>query len=665
VTGGSQLVLCDPTLHVWTVQANPGGGSGTVTSVSGPAWLTWANPTTAAVATVASQTANYFLAAPNGSAGAATFRAMVAADVPTLNQNTTGTAANLSGTPALPNGTTATTQATSDNTTKLATDAFVNSYFGAQAPLTAGTNVTFTGTWPNITINASGGGGPGTINAATQYYLPYYSAAGSATTISGAAVVGIVKGQSAAAPTAAAAADIYNLFTSCTGSSGLFLEDGGTCAAPSGSIFGLTTGYFPKAASSTTIANSNCDEGITTANTLTCTDSAGIAAPAFKGTGSNPYVNFPSNPTHTGAAGDFWNNAGVLQFGATPLNVIVSSGNPSAGVLHVVGSTQTATGSPVSLTADVSGILPLANGGTNCAAPFPILPKTATYQVLLADFTCHTTITVASGTFTITLVASGGMPAAGTSIQILNYGSGVVTVAASGQNINGVGTSQTLAAGSASAPTGIDITTDATNYFAQPLASSSGGGQTTPNSNYWVGWPLGHQYAADNANVNSGLQPDGFVFTPSEPETIGSISALCLNGTASTGKEIIGLYTLAGTTATKVAEGGAAACTVNLTYEHITWSGGGTQSLTQGTTYALIFCETDSTVNFAAVNLNDMYGVTGGTTFYADSTGNNPGTFYLATNCNFSNSAGSIMPSTGTVTLSNLNAVPIVAFRKN
>jgi hypothetical protein len=44
---------------------------------------------------------------------------------PTLNQNTTGTAANLSGTPALPNGTTATTQTVGDNSTKLATTAFV------------------------------------------------------------------------------------------------------------------------------------------------------------------------------------------------------------------------------------------------------------------------------------------------------------------------------------------------------------------------------------------------------------------------------------------------------------------------------------------------------------------------------------------------------------
>jgi hypothetical protein len=44
---------------------------------------------------------------------------------PTFNQNTTGTAANLSGAPTLPNGTQATTQTTGDGTAKLATDAFV------------------------------------------------------------------------------------------------------------------------------------------------------------------------------------------------------------------------------------------------------------------------------------------------------------------------------------------------------------------------------------------------------------------------------------------------------------------------------------------------------------------------------------------------------------
>jgi hypothetical protein len=61
----------------------------------------------------ASQSANTFLAAPNGSSGTPTFRTVVAADIPTLNQNTTGTASNVTGTVAIANGGTgATTAAT-------------------------------------------------------------------------------------------------------------------------------------------------------------------------------------------------------------------------------------------------------------------------------------------------------------------------------------------------------------------------------------------------------------------------------------------------------------------------------------------------------------------------------------------------------------------------
>jgi hypothetical protein len=59
-----------------------------------------------------SKTANYFLAAPNGSAGVPTFRAVVAADIPTLNQNTTGTASNVTGVVAIANGGSGQTTAT-------------------------------------------------------------------------------------------------------------------------------------------------------------------------------------------------------------------------------------------------------------------------------------------------------------------------------------------------------------------------------------------------------------------------------------------------------------------------------------------------------------------------------------------------------------------------
>jgi hypothetical protein len=79
---------------------------GTVTSVSGTSPVAVATGTSTPVVSLsagygdtqnpyASKTANNFLAAPNGSPGAPTFRAIVAADIPTLNQNTTGSAATL------------------------------------------------------------------------------------------------------------------------------------------------------------------------------------------------------------------------------------------------------------------------------------------------------------------------------------------------------------------------------------------------------------------------------------------------------------------------------------------------------------------------------------------------------------------------------------------
>lgn len=87
--------------------ASSGGATPTISLASG--YGDTQNP-------YASKTANNFLAAPNGSAGVPTFRAIVAADIPTLNQNTTGTASNVTGTVAIANGGTgATTQQTAIN----------------------------------------------------------------------------------------------------------------------------------------------------------------------------------------------------------------------------------------------------------------------------------------------------------------------------------------------------------------------------------------------------------------------------------------------------------------------------------------------------------------------------------------------------------------------
>ena len=120
----------------WTTFNNK--GSGTVTSVTGTSPVVSSGGATPAISLAASygdtqnpyasKTANFVLAAPNGSAGVPTFRAVVAADIPTLNQNTTGSAATVTTT--INSGVVATTQTAGDNSTKVATTAYVNAITG-------------------------------------------------------------------------------------------------------------------------------------------------------------------------------------------------------------------------------------------------------------------------------------------------------------------------------------------------------------------------------------------------------------------------------------------------------------------------------------------------------------------------------------------------------
>ena len=72
---------------------------------------------------------------------------------------------------------------------------------------------------------------------------------------------------------------------------------------------------------------------------------------------------------------------------------VVKASSPGAGIAHFAGSTQTVTSSAVSLTADVSGVLPLANGGTNAnlTAAVGSLPYSSSSAIaLLAGNTAAT-----------------------------------------------------------------------------------------------------------------------------------------------------------------------------------------------------------------------------------------------------------------------------------
>ena len=122
--------------------------TGTVTSVTGSSPVASSGGNTPAISLsanygdtlnpYASKTAKYILAAPNAADGVPTFRAIVASDIPTLNQNTTGTASNVTGTVAVANGGTGGTNATDARTNLTAAKSGANTDITSIA-LTTGT----------------------------------------------------------------------------------------------------------------------------------------------------------------------------------------------------------------------------------------------------------------------------------------------------------------------------------------------------------------------------------------------------------------------------------------------------------------------------------------------------------------------------------------------
>lgn len=192
--GGSAITISHNTIGAYSA-TNPSGFTsnvGTVTSVGGTgtvSGLTLSGTVTTSgnlslggtlavtPSNFASQTANTFLAAPNGVAGAPTFRGIVAADIPTLNQNTTGTASNVTGTVAVGNGGTGSTTAQGAINT-LAGATTSGSYLrgngtnvvmsAIQATDVPTLNQNTTGTAANVTgVVAVGNGGTGASDAGT------------------------------------------------------------------------------------------------------------------------------------------------------------------------------------------------------------------------------------------------------------------------------------------------------------------------------------------------------------------------------------------------------------------------------------------------------------------------------------------------------------------
>ena len=145
-----------------------------VTSVTGTSPVNSSGGTTPAISLAsgygdtqnpyASKTANYFLASPNGASGAPTFRAIVAADIPTLNQNTTGSAGSVANALTIGTGLSGTSYNGSSAVT--ITNAGVTS-------IVAGTGISVSGATGAVTVSASSSGATitGTTTNATYYIV--------------------------------------------------------------------------------------------------------------------------------------------------------------------------------------------------------------------------------------------------------------------------------------------------------------------------------------------------------------------------------------------------------------------------------------------------------------------------------------------------------------
>jgi hypothetical protein len=170
-----------------------------VTSVTGTSPVASSGGTTPAISLssgygdtqnpYASKTANYVLASPNGSAGVPTFRAIVAADIPTLNQNTTGSAGSVTNSHTAGTGLTGTTFNGSAAVTWNATGTTINSQTSAYTLVAADAGKSISITTGGVTI-------PNAVMSAGNIVTIYNNSGSSQTITQGASLTLQWAGQS-------------------------------------------------------------------------------------------------------------------------------------------------------------------------------------------------------------------------------------------------------------------------------------------------------------------------------------------------------------------------------------------------------------------------------------------------------------------------------------
>lgn len=406
--------------------------------------------------------------------------ALVSGDIPNNAANTSGTASNVSGTPALPNGITVSTQSPGDSTAKPASDAFVQAALAgitALTGVTAGSDLTGGGTTGNVTLNLDTTKVPllasantftanQTVNANFNYSGVFTGTATGSTQWSG------VKwtGTSITVPAG------YDFSTGVGSDNFLHCQlsvalGGGSCI-PVTSIFGRTGAVTAQSGDySSFYAQLGANNVLSGANIL-----------GSSGNMTQLYVGGAASSTGTYCVQGVSTGTGFITFGVTGTGC-----GGSGAVSSVFGRTGAVVAAANDYTlAQISATFaaPFSlSGSTLSLNAFTVNSQTATYPTVSADFQSYKTITVPSGTFTITLVASGSQPANGQYVEVINYGSGTVTIARNGQFINGGTSSIVLGPGcSAAAPCTAKIRSDGGNYIATVGGASGGGTMVYPGA---------------------------------------------------------------------------------------------------------------------------------------------------------------------------------------
>jgi hypothetical protein len=440
------------------------GGTGTVSgltlsgTVTGSGNLTLGGTLSVAASNFSSQTANTFLAAPNGTAGVPTFRGIVAADVPTLNQNTTGTAANVTGTVAILNGGTGATTAAAARTNLGATT--VGSNFFTLANPSA---ITFPQINANNTVSALSAAdfrtaiGAGTGNGTMSSFT--WGNGTTNVTVSNGNAISVQAGDGLAS--AVSGNNVFLSLSSQGATTGQVLKWNGSIWAPAADETGGGGGIADPGANGVlvrTALNTTVARTITgTANQITVTNGTGVSG--------NPTLSLPqdihtgASPTFAGATvnGSIGIRAASTASAATQIPVFTADPTSTTrtlvtrtpaqlradigagtgnGTVTSVGGTGTVSGLSLSGTVTTTGNLTL--GGTLSVAASNFSSQTANTFLAAPNGTAGVPTfrgIVAADVPTLNQNTTGTAANVTGTVAILNGGTGATTAAAARTNL--------------------------------------------------------------------------------------------------------------------------------------------------------------------------------------------------------------------------------------